>query len=201
MPPRLGSAAASVNDHFGIEVFRASAPNPCLGGWEHLQRVFQNLRSGLPASRQGPDVAPPRESRTAPHQRRWETGRTSFPDAPTPARARQVHGAMRPAGSVSTKNESQAVPPAEAPIRHCRPDHPYAELILARSSNHPSRSRHRKAIAGDSFFPASGRGAVDLTGPRRRIPTTIGSSPCANQIRWELTPSVPSVASWDRFDP
>ena len=58
-PPRLGFAAASVNDHFSSELYRTPEPNPCLGGWEHLRHVFRDCRSALAASRQGADVAPP----------------------------------------------------------------------------------------------------------------------------------------------
>ena len=63
------------------------------------------------------------------------------------------------------KMRPQAFRSAEAPIRHCRPNHPSAQLILENPADNPSRSRHREARAGGSFFPASGRGAVGLICP------------------------------------
>ena len=59
------------------------------------------------------------------------------------APAHQVHGAMRPGRSVSSKNESQPFRAAEALIRHLRKSRPDADPDFHRSAYHPSRSRRR----------------------------------------------------------
>ena len=75
-------------------------------------------------------------------------------------RSMSDRGAIRPARRVRSKNAPQALPAAEAPIRHGRANHPVAQLIGHRRSDHPSRSGDRKSIAGGAFFRASGRGAA-----------------------------------------
>jgi hypothetical protein len=70
------------------------------------------------------------------------------------AAPRQVHGAMRAARIVSSKNGPQALRSAEAPFRHCLTINPSIQMILYRPSDNPSRSRHRKARAAGSFFRA-----------------------------------------------
>ena len=42
MPPRLGFAAASVNDQFGIEILRGPAAESLPRRTEHLRHVFRN---------------------------------------------------------------------------------------------------------------------------------------------------------------
>ena len=72
----------------------------------------------------------------------------------------------QPAAS-GTKNALQARRSAEALFRHCRPHRPSAQPIVRRPPDHPSRSGHREASAGEAFFRASGRGA---TGDRASTP-------------------------------
>jgi hypothetical protein len=90
------------------------------------------------------------------------------------AGAMSGHGAMRPARSLSSKNGPQALPAAEAPIRHCCPEYPVAHMIAHRLSDYPSRSGHRK----DS---------------RRRAPST------ANQIRVIARNSAKNTQRHERF--
>ena len=118
---------------------------------------------------------------------RRENGRSSCPDGPAATKGwpqRRTSGApiaiagYQLGGSHRTKSPRGIAAPvfqlrgaaasSKAPSTESwhRTD---AQLILARSAEYSSRSRHRKARAGGSFFPSSGRGAEDLMCPRRRF--------------------------------
>ena len=73
------------------------------------------------------------------------------------------------ASSGEVENRSAGVPSAEAPIRPRRRKHLVIQTILARRSDHPSRSRGRQAIAGGSVFRASGRGGAGRMLRRRGL--------------------------------
>jgi len=81
-------------------------------------------------------------------------------DAASPLLARR-----RRAGS---KTATQASRSAEALFRHCPARNPIPHVIPYRVADNPSRSRHREARAGVAVFRASGRGAANLTRPRRK---------------------------------
>ena len=123
---------------------------------------------------------------------------------PRAAEARPEIGAMRPARSVSSKKASQSWRAAEALFRHCRPDHLVAQLIERRLADHPSRSGHRQAIAGDAFFRASGRGATGDRSPSLQarwaesvvMTRSVGVRRCehARRHRYASTPRAGPVA-------
>jgi hypothetical protein len=59
---------------------------------------------------------------------------------------------MRPAQR-QCKNAPQALPAAQALIRHCRTDYPAAQLMAHRPSDDPSRSGPRQRIRRRRIFP------------------------------------------------
>ena len=92
------------------------------------------------------------------------------------------------------ENRIAGVPVGEkALIRHRLTDSPSAQPILKQPADNPSRSRDREAPAGDSVFPASGRGAGDLRCRRRRRAQTrrplVGDRPDAKRLRTLLLSS------------
>ena len=79
--------------------------------------------------------------------------------------SRDTSGPRRDAASrapVRPKNQLQAFQSAEASIRHCPPEAPYAQLILARSESHPSAEPPSSGARRKLVFPG--------VRPRRRGP-------------------------------
>ena len=107
----------------------------------------------------------------------------------------QPRGAMRPARSVSSKNDPQAFRSAAPPFRQWRREHPCAQMIVGCRADNPKAPPSPQGTRRRGVFPGVGRGAAGLVGARRRwravevarrlssAPATFRAACCASALR------------------